>query len=82
MVEPADWPAMFVFRQNRSFPSAAGTLIARVPALTVKMVPVSAFSGRPPSEGGLNRGSRQVPVHGVSSTFALSLVSLKQTRVR
>ena len=29
---------------------------------TVKMVPVSAFSGRPPSVGGLKRGSRQVPV--------------------
>ena len=33
-----------------------------VPELTMKMVPVSAFSGRPPSAGGLNRGSRQVPV--------------------
>ena len=33
-----------------------------VPALTMKIVPVSAFSGRPPSAGGLKRGSRQVPV--------------------
>ncbi len=29
---------------------------------TIKSVPVSAFSGRPPSAGGLNRSSRQVPV--------------------
>ena len=33
-----------------------------MPELTLKIVPVSAFSGRPPSAGGLNRGSRQVPV--------------------
>ena len=45
--------------------------------LTVKIVPVSAFSGRPPSEGGEKRGSRQVPVHsGEGSILAPSCVSL------
>ena len=66
---------MLVFRQNRIFPSAAGTLTAAlvVQQLTVKMVPERAFSGRPPSAGGLNRGSRHVPVQtGVGSIFALA----------
>ena len=31
----------------------------RLPALTVTIVPASAFSGRPPSAGGLKRGSRR-----------------------
>ena len=45
--------------------------------LTVNRVPVRAFSGRPPSEGGLKRGSRHVPVHAVlGSIFALAQVSL------
>ena len=48
-------------RHSRSRPSAAGTWIARVPELTVNIVPVSAFSGRPPSRR-LNRASRHVPV--------------------
>ena len=68
-----------MLRQNRIFPSAAGTVIATVPELTLKMVPVSAFSGRPPSAGGLNRGSRQVPVQvggSCGSITALACVSL------
>ena len=49
-------------RHRRSLPSSAGTRSAAEPELTVKIVPVSAFSGRPPC--GLNgRGSRHVPVH-------------------
>ena len=70
--------ATAVLRQKRILPSAAGTSIAVVaPSLTMKSVPVSAFSGRPPSAGGLKRGSRQVPVHaGVGSIFALACVSL------
>ena len=64
----AVWPAASVatdvLRQKRILPSAAGTSIAPVaPSLTMKSVPVSAFSGLPPSAGGLKRGSRQVPVH-------------------
>ena len=40
-----------------------GTVMLVVaPSFTVKMVPVRAFSGWPPSAGGLLRGSRQVPV--------------------
>ena len=59
-------------------PSAAGTTIEVVaPSLTMKSVPVSPFSGRPPSDGRLKRGSRQVPVHsGDGSIFALACVSL------
>ena len=34
-----------------------------VPRLTEKNWPVKAFWGRPPSAGGLNRGSCHVPVH-------------------
>ena len=57
---------------------AAGTSIESVRvSLTVKIVPVRAFSGRPPSEGGLKRGSRHVPVHaGSGSIFASARVSL------
>ena len=41
----------------------AGTCIASLAVpLTMKSVPVSAFSGLPPSAGGLKRGSRHVPV--------------------
>src|SRR5437764_4216227 len=53
--------------------------------LTVKIVPVNAFSGRPPSAGGLNRGSRHVPVHvggSAGSSTRLSSVSLYVTSVR
>lgn len=65
-----------MLRQRRSLPSAAGTLIAEVPSLTVKIVPLSAFSGLGPS--GLKlRGSRQVPVQvEVGSILALAWVSL------
>ena len=45
----------------------------------MKIVPVRAFSGRPPSAGGLKRGSRQVPVQvggSWGSIFALACVSL------
>src|SRR5207249_4329954 len=54
-------------------------------SLTIEIVPVSAFSGRPPSDGGLNRGSRQVPVHvggSWGSIRAFACVSLYVTRVR
>ncbi len=55
--------ATLVFRQNRSGPNEAGTVIASVRGpFTMKMLPERAFSGRPPSAGGLNRGSRQLPV--------------------
>ncbi len=67
-----------VSRQKRILPSASGTwkLSLRTP-LTVKIVPVRAFSGRPPSAGGENRGSRQVPVHwGEGSILAPAWVSL------
>ena len=70
---------MVVLRQKRILPSAAGTWIAVVaPSLTWKSWPVSAFSGRPPSPGGLKRGSRQVPVHvvGSGSIFPFACVSL------
>ena len=60
--------------------TAPAPVIESVPApLTMKIVPVSAFSGRPPSAGGLKRGSRQVPVHvggSGGSMIALSCVSL------
>src|SRR6185295_6951163 len=74
---------MLVLRQNRIRPSSAGTRIEVVaPSLTVKIVPVSAFSGRPPSEGGLKRGSRHVPVHSeLGSIFAPAWVSLYETSV-
>src|SRR5262249_61522647 len=53
--------------------------------LTMNSVPVRAFSGRCPSPGGLNRGSRQVPVQvggSAGSTGALKWVSLYVTNVR
>ena len=77
-VAPAACVATFVLRQKRILPSAAGTRIAVVaPSLTMKSCPVSPFSGRLPSAGGLKRGSRQVPVHAlVGSILALAWVSL------
>ena len=54
---PAARFAMLVLRQNRSFPSAAGTWIERLPGLsvrspfTINSAPVTEFSGRPPSSG-------------------------------
>src|SRR5262245_25647797 len=63
-VAPAASVATLVFLQNRILPSAAGIVIAASnPELTMNNWPVTAFSGRPPSAGGLKRGSRQVPVH-------------------
>ena len=76
---PAAWVATVVFRQSRILPSAAGTWRFTVPELTLKIVPVMPFSGRPPSAGGLNRGSRQVPVQvggSAGSITALACVSL------
>ena len=78
-VAPAAWVAMVVLRQKRILPSAAGTRIAVVaPALTMNSWPVSAFSGRPPSAGGLKRGSRQLPVQVsvCGSILPLAWVSL------
>src|SRR2546423_971040 len=75
---------MSVFRQKRILPSMAGTMmLVSIVELTVKIVPVSAFSGRPPSEGGLKRGSRQLPVHAaVGSIFCPGCDSLNVTSVR
>ena len=51
--------------------SGAGSLIAP------NSCPMRDVSGLPPSDGGLNRGSRQVPVHsGVGSSLADARVSL------
>src|SRR5215831_7717020 len=78
-------PATGVLRQKRSLAKAAASVSAVEPRLTVKMVPPSWFSGRPPSAGGLNRGSRQLPVHvggSAGSITALAWVSLYDTRVR
>src|SRR5690242_19026404 len=79
---------MLVFLQNRILPSAAGTWIEsggmRGP-FTMNIVPINAFSGRPPSPGGLKRGSRQVPVHvggSCGSITAFACVSLYDTSVR
>ena len=43
------------------------------PSLTMNSWPVSAFSGRPPSAGGLKRGSRQVPVQTPGSRVDLGV---------
>jgi hypothetical protein len=76
-VSPGSNAATDVPRHRRSLPSAAGTSSAADPALTVKIVPVRAFSGRPPSAGGLKRGSRHDPVQVlVGSIFAFACVSL------
>src|ERR1700730_126048 len=56
-----------------------------VPELTRNSCPVSAFSGFPPSAGGLQRGSRQVPVQvdgSCGSTGIEEWDSLYVTRVR
>jgi hypothetical protein len=76
-VSPASCDATVVPRQNRSLPCAAGTLRVRSSLFDMYAVPVSAFSGWPPLAGGLNRGSRQVPVHSaLGSLLVLSQVSL------
>src|SRR5437899_11278300 len=77
---------MLVFLQKRILPSAWGTVMASLRTeFTQKTVPVSAFSGLPPSAGGLKRGSRQVPVQvggSCGSRTRLSSVSLYVTSVR
>jgi hypothetical protein len=60
-----------VFRQNRSWAYCDGTLMSVVPELTTNNWPVNAFCGRPPSPGGLNRGSCQVPVQLCGSVAPL-----------
>ena len=71
--------ATLVLRQNRIFPSGSETVIVVVGpgALTENIVPLRAFSGLPPSAGGLKRGSRHVPVQSADgSIFAFACVSL------
>src|SRR5215472_1756392 len=78
-------PATAVLRQKRRFAYCAVICGVVVPRLTVKIVPPRAFSGLPPSAGGLKRGSRQVPVHvggSSGSRTLLSSVSLYTTIVR
>ena len=75
-VWPADNDATAVFRHMRSLEYRAGTWMSVVPAFTTKYWPVRAFSGRPPSAGGLKRGSRHVPVHDTGSVTASKWVSL------
>src|SRR5262249_43751952 len=78
-VEPGASEAIDVLRHSRRRLNAYGTVIAvYCGPLTVKICPATAFSGRPPSAGGLKRGSRHVPVHtlGIGSIFALACVSL------
>ena len=81
---PAAKLATDVLRHCRSLPCAAGTCMVRSSLLDMNAVPVSAFSGRPPSAGGLNRGSRQVPVQSLVdvSDLSLSQVSFQQVSVR
>ena len=78
---PAASVATSVWRQNRRAPYSAGTRIVRSgwdsSLMAPKICPISGSSGRPPSDGGLNRGSRQVPVHsGDGSSLAPASVSL------
>src|SRR5437667_11663545 len=71
---PGAKDAMLVFLQKRILPSAWGTVMASLRTeFTQKTVPVSAFSGRPPSAGGLKRGSRQVPVQVGGSAGSITL---------
>src|SRR5438874_7633628 len=74
--------ATSVLRQKRIRPSAGGTNPVGVEQQsTVKICPLTALSGRPPSA--LKRGSRHVPVHvGDGSILALAHVSLYDTSVR
>ena len=75
---PAASVAREVLRHSRDFPSAALTVIGRSVKLDTYMVPVKAFSGRPPPlAGAAYRGSRHVPVHPVlGSILPLAQVSL------
>src|SRR3954470_12647718 len=72
-----------VFCHRRRLAIDAGIVIAAEPELTVQIVPVTPFSGRPPSAGGLKRGARHEPVQigcpapsTAGSIFALASVSL------
>ena len=77
MLAPEGCTDAAVPRQSRSLPSTLETVMGRSVLFDMYAVPVKAFSGRPPFEGGLNRGSRHVPVHSVEgSDFSLSHVSL------
>src|SRR4051794_27730066 len=84
---PAD-AAIGELRQNLKADASGGTtMLGNCPwqHCALKIVPVRAFSGRPPSAGGLNRGSRHVPVHvgeSAGSMTAFACVSLYETRVR
>src|SRR5437773_12565817 len=75
-----------VFRQNGCVLYVLETrIVALTQQLTVKMVPLNAVSGRPPSAGGLKRGSRHVPVHVGGSSGSIgwfACVSLYVTSVR
>src|SRR4051812_17735728 len=85
VVAPAARLATLVLRQNRRLLYAPPTCMSVVQQLTVKIVPMRLFSGRPPSAGGLNLGSRQVPVQvggSCGSILAPECVSLYVTRVR
>ena len=76
---PAASDATAVLRQKRRCEYADGTLIGAVPRLTEKNVPESELPGRPPSAGGLNRGSCHVPVQvggSAGSITAFACVSL------
>jgi hypothetical protein len=81
-----DWPAprlvTAVLRQRRMFLYVEGTVMSDEPELTTNSWPVSAFCGRPPSPGGLNRGSAHVPVHATGSVAASKWVSLYVVSVR
>src|SRR5690349_3456737 len=75
--EPAGIEASEVWRQNRRPPSVELTVIGRSVLFDMNRVPLSAFSGLPPSAGGVKRGSRQVPVHcGDGSILPSAQVSL------
>src|SRR3989442_259381 len=86
VLPPGASVATRVFRQNGWDENACVTrMVALLQQLTVKIVPLSAFPGRPPAAGGLNRGSRQVPVHvggSRGSILAFAWVSLYETSVR
>src|SRR3954447_18288539 len=74
-----------VLRQSRYLPSSAETVTGRSEKFEAYMVPVRAFSGRPPPlAGDEKRGSRQVPVHSgeLVSTFWFDHVSLYDVSVR
>jgi len=71
-------PATDVLRQKRNRDGPKGTMMVSArKASTWNMVPVSAFSGLPPSEGGLKLGSRHVPVYWLEGAIlAAACVSL------